>query len=194
MSDNKPKINKSLKQLIMFGLVGLSNTILSFVIYSGVLFGVKQGFGINESDSRNYIVASVISWIISVSNAYYWSNRYVFKEEKGENRIWWKTLIKTYVSYAGTGLILANILLFLWNDVVHIGQYLGWLADIAAKLGVDITPDNLGSYCASLINLVITIPLNFIINKFWAYGNSNKKADKSNNEEQSIEADAETGV
>jgi putative flippase GtrA len=81
-----------------------------------------------------------------VLNAYYWSDRFVFKKGEGEARsaIW--TLAKTYVAYGSTGLLLASILLYLYVDKLHISEYI-----------------------AQLLVLVITIPLNFIINKFWSF-------------------------
>lgn len=73
-----------------------------------------------------WIVASVVSWVISVLWAYFMQNIFVFKEDKNkEHRVWWQTLIKTYMTYAFTGLILNNILLFLWVNVIDIAQYSG---------------------------------------------------------------------
>ena len=65
----------------------------------------------------------------------------------------------------------------MWNDVIHIGRYLGWLADICGSLGIAITGDRLVSYIAQFLNMAITIPLNFIMNKFWAY--KGKKKDEA---------------
>ena len=132
MSDEKWK---SFMQFIKFGIVGLLNTAISYVTY---LIMVLCGI--------NYTFANFVGFTVSVINSYYWNNKYVFVT--GEKRIWWKTLIRTYVSYAGTGLVLSSILLILWIEVFNISKT-----------------------AAPLINLVITIPLNFIINKFWAYKN-----------------------
>lgn len=171
----QPRKHAGLIQFIKFGLVGASNTAISFIIYALVLIVFSSGFGIPEENMVAYFSASIISWLISVLNSYFWSNRFVFKQKEGEQRVWWKTLIKTYISYATTGLILANILLFVWNDVVHIGQYLGWLVDIVNKLGIDRDAEAIGAYCSTILNLIITIPLNFVINKFWAYKDKKTK-------------------
>lgn len=130
MSDKK--INMFI-QLIKFGIVGLLNTVISYVTYF-----------ILVSCGMNFLLANFMGFTVSVINSYYWNNKYVFVT--GEKRVWWKTLIKTYVSYAGTGLVLSSILLVLWIEVFNISKTI-----------------------APLINLIITIPLNFIINKFWAY-------------------------
>ena len=54
---------------------------------------------------------------------------------------WWKTFLKTYISYAGTGIVLSNILLAIWIEVFGISKVI-----------------------APLINLMVTIPINFLIN------------------------------
>ena len=122
-------------QFIKFGIVGASNTLIAYVIYSICVF-----IGIH------YLLANALGFFISVLNAYYWSDRFVFKKGEGESRnaIW--TLVKTYVAYGSTGLLLASILLYLYVDKLHISEYI-----------------------AQLLVLVITIPLNFIINKFWSF-------------------------
>lgn len=131
---------EKIKQFIKFGIVGISNTLISYVVYV-VLVGVHI----------NYLLASIAGFIVSVLNSYYWNNKYVFKMQEDEQRTWWKTLIKTFVSYAGTGLILSNILLVIWVEWIKIPEIV-----------------------APLINLLITVPSNFIINKFWAFRTSVK--------------------
>ncbi len=126
---------EKIKQFIKFGIVGMSNTAISYIIYA-VLVKLHV----------NYLIASVLGFVISVINSYYWNNKYVFKEAENEQRIWWKVLLKTFVSYSGTGLVLSNILLVIWIEWIGISEII-----------------------APLINLFITVPLNFIINKFWAY-------------------------
>ena len=123
-----------IKQFIKFGIVGLSNTLISYVVYV-VLVYLKM----------HYILANIIGFLVSVLNAYYWNNKYVFKEQEGEQRVWWKTLGKTFLSYAGTGLVLSNVLLVVWVDWLGISEII-----------------------APIINLLITVPLNFIMNKYWA--------------------------
>lgn len=130
-------------QFVRFCLVGLTTTIISYIIYA-VLVWI----------GAHYLIASVVSFIVSVAWSFLLNNRYVFKTGVDEKRVWWKTLLKTYVSYTAVGLVLANILLFLWVDVLGISEYIG-----------------------PIINLLITIPLNYILNKFWAY---RKKSETSN--------------
>ena len=114
-----------IKQFFGFAIVGASNTLISYCIYA---------------------MANIIGYIVSIFNAYYWNTKVVFKKEKGERRIWWKVLMKTFISYAGTGLILSNILLVIWVDGFNIHEMI-----------------------APIVNMLITVPLNYILNKYWAY-------------------------
>lgn len=128
-------------QFVKFGVVGLSNTLISYVVY---LIGIHLGI--------HYLIASVLGFVVSVQNAFYWNNRYVFQKKEGEERNWWKAWVKTFLSYASTGLVLANILLVFWVDVLHIPEFLG-----------------------PIFNLLVTVPLNFILNKLWAFRGEKKE-------------------
>lgn len=155
---------KNIWQFIKFGLVGISNTLISEVIYAIIV--LCRG---------NYFVASLTGFVISVLNAYYWSNKYVFKEKpEDEKRVWWKVLLKTYMAYAG-GFLLNLGLLVVWIDVLHIANYMGPVQDILANVGLgDMDAEVLGNLVAEGINLVLIIPMNFLINKYWAYGQKKK--------------------
>lgn len=131
---------EKLCQFIKFALVGISNTLISYIIYIILIkFHV------------HYLAASIAGFFVSVINAYYWNNRYVFQAGKNEKRTWWNVFLKTFASYAGTGLILNNILLVFWVDILQWPAVLG-----------------------PLINLLITIPLNFVLNKYWAFRDNHR--------------------
>lgn len=130
-------------QFVKFGIIGVSNTVISYVLYAGSLL-LFQKFEILPR--VDYLVAQVIAFVLSVLWSFYWNNKLVFVKEEGQERVWWKALMKTYVSYSFTGLFLNSILLILWVQVFHISEFL-----------------------APIINLLISVPLNFIINKFWAF-------------------------
>lgn len=86
-----------------------------------------------------YIVGNAVGFVVSVLNSYFWNSRFVFK--KSDQKL--KTIIKTFLAY-GTNLIIGTALLFLFVDILGISEVL-----------------------APLINLIITIPLNFVLNKVW---------------------------
>lgn len=142
------KSNEQMKnimiQFMKFGLVGVSNTIISYVTYVFFLFLFESKQWFLKSD---YLIAQMAGFVISVLWSFYWNNKYVFKLNEGEQRSIWKALLKTYVSYGFTGIILNNILLVLWVRVIGINKML-----------------------APIINLIINIPINFFMNKLWAFG------------------------
>lgn len=151
--------NRLLKQIVSFGLVGVLNTLVSQIVY---MICVALGM--------HYIAANVIGFIISVFHAYLWQTKVVFKEDESlEKRVWWKVLLKTYAAYAFTGLVLNNILLILWIDVIRIEQFTPVITELVNRFGIQIENRELAVTVAPLLNIVINVPINFIINKFWAY-------------------------
>lgn len=130
-------------QFVRFGIVGLSNTVVSYVLYAGFLL-LFQHFGLFPG--TDYILAQVIQFFLSVLWSFYWNNRMVFKLGENEHRSILKSLIKTYVSYAFTGLFLSSVLLIFWVEVLHISEFI-----------------------APIINICICVPINFLINKYWAF-------------------------
>lgn len=133
----------SIMQFIKFGIVGVSNTAISYVIYVVGLVLLQEIHFLPEYD---YLIAQIAAFVISVLWSFYWNSKMVFTLEEGKERSVWKALIKTFIAYSFTGLFLNSILLLLWVRVFSISEFI-----------------------APLINLVVSVPLNFIINKFWAF-------------------------
>lgn len=127
---------KLIIQFIKFGLVGVSNTAVSFGCYYLFLW-INQDL---------YLVGSILGTILSIANAFFWNDRFVFKGHSKEWKSKLKRLGKTYVSYGGTSL-LGFVLLLIEVDLLGISKAL-----------------------VPVINLFITIPLNYIVNKFWTFG------------------------
>ena len=130
-----------LVQFVKFGLVGVTNTAVSYVINILVL-KLLQPYHL----SWDFVAGNVVAFVLSVLWSFYWNNKYVFRKGEGQTRNLGRALLKTYVAYGLTGIVLANVLSWVWINVFGISKYV-----------------------APLINLVVSIPLNFIINKFWAF-------------------------
>ncbi len=130
-------------QFVKFGIVGVSNTVVHYGIYAASLMSI-QSAGLFEK--WDYIIATAAAFFISVLWSFFWNNKFVFTMEEGERRSLFMALLKTYVSYSFTGLFLNSLLMFLWVRVFHISEYL-----------------------APIFNLLISVPINFLINKFWAF-------------------------
>ncbi len=134
------KVLESLVQFVKFGLVGVSNTVISYVLNVLVLLALKP-----YALWWDYIAGNLVAFFLSVLWSYYWNSKFVFTPEAGEQRSHLKALLKTYISYGFTGIILTNLLSSLWI-------YLG-----------------VSKMIAPLINLIVSVPLNFILNKLWAF-------------------------
>ena len=128
------RIRDNMLQFLKFGLVGLGNTAISYLVYLALVYvGVY------------YIAASVASFAVGVLNSFFWNHKYVFKDETGERSVT-RSLIKTYVAYAFTGLIVQNVLLYVYVEALKMSEY-----------------------AALFFVLPITVPLNYILNKLWAF-------------------------
>ncbi len=130
-----------MKQFIKFGIVGVSNTVISYLLNVLVLYTLAS-FNL----SWDWLMGNIVAFVLSVLWSFYWNNKYVFTLEEGKERSIGKALLKTYISYGFTGIILTNILSYVWINCFGISKYI-----------------------APLINLVVSVPLNFIINKLWAF-------------------------
>ncbi|MGN9019087.1 GtrA family protein [Lachnospiraceae bacterium HCP1S3_C3] len=138
----KKEMTEQIMQFIKFGIVGLSNTVISYAIYVIALLGFQRAKLFGHID---YLVAQVIAFILSVLWSFYWNRKFVF-EADNENVPILKALVKTYISYAFTGLFLNSVLSILWVDIIGMSKLI-----------------------APIINLIVSVPLNFILNKFWAF-------------------------
>lgn len=140
LSDSKWQI---FIQFMKFGIVGLSNTMVSYLIYIVTLLIFQKNKIIPSID---YLVAQVIAFVLSVLWSFYWNNKYVFRQNENQKRNLWQTLVKTYISYAFTGLFLNSILSLMWVE---------WLG--------------IPKVVAPIINLLVSVPINFVMNKFWTF-------------------------
>lgn len=132
MSKFAEKIKKIIMQFVKFGIVGLSNTLISLVAYYLLVYL-----------GCHYIIANTVGFILSVVNAFYWNNKYVFLNRQEKNLK--KAFVKVFVSYGGS-FLLSTVLITVFVEILHISE---WLAPI--------------------LRLVVTVPINFVMNKLWAF-------------------------
>ena len=137
----------ALLQFVKFGIFGVSNTAISYgieMLCYYVLF-----VNVPWSESVRILATSVLAFVVSVTNSYYWNNRYVFGSgTKKTVRQHLTAYLKTVACYGVTGLLLAP------------------------AIKVYVTALGVPYWLSSLGALVVTIPLNFILNKFWAFRKS----------------------
>ncbi len=145
------KFNKSisdaqwaaLMQFVKFGMVGVMNTLIDYAAYfvSLKIFEYFNLFG-----DKAYLPSSFIGFAVSVSNAFYWNDKYVFAKGEDETRSRFQSYVKTVSSYAVTGLGLKTILLWLFITVIGMSNVL-----------------------APVLIIFIIVPINFLLNKLWAF-------------------------
>ena len=61
-------------QFVKFGIVGVSNTLITFVVYTVLL----KGFGVW------YLAASAIGFVVGAINGFLWNRRWTFREHVGD--------------------------------------------------------------------------------------------------------------
>lgn len=135
--------NKWVGQFLRFGIVGLSNTVLSYLLYLFFLYTFEKNHMFSNYD---YIVSSILTFFICSVWSFYWNNRVTFKKENNEKRDFVKAYIKMVLSYSLTGLLLHNTMLYVLVEFWRISK--------------ELVP---------LLILVVTVPVNFMLNKYWAF-------------------------
>lgn len=129
-------------QFVKFTMVGFSNVIVSYGIYL-VFFLLFQEAGILPN--FDYLIAQWIGYVLSIFWSFYWNRLYVFAAGQGKVP-WYSALLKSFIAYSFTGIFLNGILSVFWVRAVCMPKI--------------IVP---------VINLIINVPINFILNKFWAF-------------------------
>ena len=119
-----------------------SNTVISYVIYIVSLLVLQKN---SLFETTDYLLAQILGFLLSVLWSFYWNRKYVFDADQGQVP-WLQALWKTYVSYAFTGLFLNTVLSMLWVELLGISKVI-----------------------APIFNIVINVPINFLMNKFWAF-------------------------
>lgn len=91
-------------------------------------------------------ISNLIAFVITVFISYWLNSRFVFDSKARNVKESMKMLGKAYVSYSVTGLFLTAVLLYFEENFIGIPHYI-----------------------ATFINTVISVPINFMLNKFWTY-------------------------
>lgn len=96
---------EDLSRFIKFGLVGVLNTIINWI-----LFILLNSMGVY------YIISNIIAYSISTLNSYLWNSKWVFKYT-GDNVN--QTTFK-FITLNIIGLVLNTIILFLLVDIIKL--------------------------------------------------------------------------
>lgn len=91
--------------------------------------------------SVNYQIANIGGFVTGSLNGYIWNRVWVFKENK-QNMT---SIVKFYLTYLATW-ILSAILLYVWIELMNISDKI-----------------------APIVNVFITTPINYLLNKYWVF-------------------------
>ena len=127
----KSDLNKIIKQIFGFGIVGFLNNAICLLVYYLVIF----------LDSDWYLLANALGFIISTLNAYIMNSKFVFKASDFKK----KHLLKTYCTY-----------------LISFGISTLMLYILVNKINIDVG-------VAPILSLTVTVPFNFLMNRFWIY-------------------------
>ena len=120
-------------RIVKFSVVGVSNTIVSYVTYAVCIY-----FGMH------YLLANALGFLTGTTNAFFGNKKFVFTQA-GKTVHPLIVYFKTLTAYAVMGLGVNSILSYVLIDVFSISKYL-------APIGIAL----------------ITVPGNYVLNRFWA--------------------------
>lgn len=93
----------------------------------------------------NHLLGQALGFVAGTVNAYFMNGGWVFRDRDGGRKKGGKVLLRTFAGYAVT-FLLSEGLLMLWVDALGMNKYL-----------------------AKLINLCVTVPSNYVINRLWTF-------------------------
>ena len=132
-------LKKRMPEIIRFIKFGCVGVVNTLVDYA--VYALVIGvFG-----KEHYLIANLLGFVAGTLNAYFMNGRFVFHREDGQANRGKRQLLRTFLGY-GVTFLLSEGLLKLWVDGFGINEYL-----------------------AKLMNLCVTVPLNYIINKLWTF-------------------------
>jgi len=148
-------------QFVKFTLVGMVNSALYILVFNvwmlastGLMSSVAgwlvsllgQWIDLNQATALG-LIGNVLAWFVSTTNSYWMNSKLTFD---GVQVILWRVLIKFYLGYVFT-----NLLLYSWLTYVQM-ELLGMPTGLV-----------------SIVNVLIVGPVNFMIAKFWSMKPSN---------------------
>lgn len=114
------KINKSILQMVKYGIVGVSNTLLTAIV---IWIMLKK---LNTSD----YVANISGYIVGLTNSFIWNRKWTFQSKSNVS----STIVKFIVIFAISYLFQLGALYLLLNFTA-IDSYICQLMSIVAYTG-----------------------------------------------------------
>lgn len=140
---------KSIVQLLKFGLIGVSNTLIDFLVASALnaIFGV-------------YYIAKIIGYACGIANSYFWNSRWTFREERKRDAR--EMILFVAVNLVTLGLSL--LLQWIFRDRLHLDAW--WMGFAGENV---LTKLINGERFCLLLSSGIALIVNFIGNKLLVF-------------------------
>lgn len=146
-----------LRKFIKFGLIGVLNTLVDFVVFfllnkfvigngpTLVLLGVTVVAG--------PFISNAISYVISNINSFVWNKFWTFQKKDKLTR----REVGRYIITSCGFLIISSIGLSIFMSVLSLPAFVG------------LIPDDLVPLAAKIPNTCVTMFYNYLMNKFWVF-------------------------
>lgn len=144
----KKDVKNLVWQFFKFGIVGFANTAISTAITYGLLRIFCRLVFFNSNLEIQMLVSSFLGFSCSFFNSYYWNSKFVFR--KNNAGFFSKSFFKSYFCYFTTWLISYIIATLVVTSLVLKRFFIS-------------------EFWVPMFTIVITVPLNFLVNKFWAF-------------------------
>ena len=161
-------------QFIRFGLVGIVNTLIDYGVYALWIHFFGDLF------EESYLVGQVLGFTCGTLNAYFMNGRFVFSGDEDKKQKHAAGQVQGFTCSKVNACSMNGKLVFASGKDKHQKKHVGRLVRCftgygatcllaAFLLWVWVSRVGIDEHIAKLINLCVTVPLNFVINKFWTY-------------------------
>lgn len=130
-----------IKQFLKFVLAGIAAAGANFAVYNVLLLAFS-----GWQWAYSYVLAQLISYFVSILVTFLLSRRFVFTSPEERSVHWIKALLRMIAVYSFTGIVINSLLSVLWVELLGIPKEL-----------------------VSILNDMTAGPINFLLNKFWAF-------------------------
>ena len=134
---------KGTAQVLLFALVVFSSGAVNLGVYNGVLFLLRTWSLLPGFD---FLAAQFFGFMLSVLWAFLLDWRFVFTSPEERAVPWFRALVKTYLTYAATGIGLSSLLSLLWVYVFRIPKEI-----------------------LTVLNDALCFPVNYLLVKYWSF-------------------------
>lgn len=121
---------KNYIQLVKFGIVGLGNTLITFIVY---FILVKLNI--------YYVIANIIGYAAGVINSFFWNSSWVFKKSPGNFNLLIKFILVNLITLGVTSLIL-----YIGVDMLGLSKYIAQILSTLIGILFNFTLNKLWTF------------------------------------------------